>query len=546
MNAFFEKPWYALGLLVFYLAIVSFTQLGNWGVIESSEARYAEISREMEASGDFIHPTLLGIKHYHKPPVTYWVTVVGYKIFGVNGFGVRFFLVISYLCQVVLLYFIARKIFSSHYSGLVAAVLYSSLPIVLVSMRGLTTDSYLMTCVLSAIWFWVQWKFTGRPVWLYLIAVAMGIGFLTKGPVVFIVPVLVMLGVTPGQATQTSFRVHHVFATLLFLVIAFSWFVVLVAEDRTFIDYFLFKHTVERYTNANVFKRVEPWWYYLAFAPLLCLPWVLALFFRIREAAENAEGRRVKRILLFWVIIPFVFFSFSSSKLVLYVLPLYSGVVLACTYWLSNFSVKQFSTLEKIVLGFAVLVGLGLGIYVNADRQLNIPLALKLIPFLFVAAVVALRQLLRMQVPYKLMLYSLFLTGFLLLYSANLFTYNELKFNSTRPIAAWLKENKLETRAVLAYNRMLPSLSFHLQKPIISLHDGSHTLNRETLFEKTDAWKEELYYLEDAAERERLSKLLQQPTVLIVKNDLNESSAWIAKHFTRTHSLGQWKIFYNE
>ena len=61
--------------------------LGSWGVTETSEARYAEISKEMLESGDFIHPTLMGIAHYHKPPLTYYITTVGYKIFGVSEYG---------------------------------------------------------------------------------------------------------------------------------------------------------------------------------------------------------------------------------------------------------------------------------------------------------------------------------------------------------------------------------------------------------------------------------------------------------------------------
>ncbi|MDI3521485.1 MAG: hypothetical protein PWR04_1473, partial [Anaerophaga sp.] len=48
--------------------------LNGWGVTETSEARYAEIAYEMYQSGDYLHPRLLEIQHYHKPPVTYWIT----------------------------------------------------------------------------------------------------------------------------------------------------------------------------------------------------------------------------------------------------------------------------------------------------------------------------------------------------------------------------------------------------------------------------------------------------------------------------------------
>ena len=74
--------------------------LGNWGLTESSEARYATIAKEMYVNNDFLNPTLLGIKHLHKPPVTYYLTTLGYKIFGVNEFGARFFMQIALLFQI--------------------------------------------------------------------------------------------------------------------------------------------------------------------------------------------------------------------------------------------------------------------------------------------------------------------------------------------------------------------------------------------------------------------------------------------------------------
>ncbi|MEY2833490.1 MAG: hypothetical protein RLZZ574_2749, partial [Cyanobacteriota bacterium] len=55
----------ALGALLF--------NLNSWGVLEASEARYAEISREMFRSGNLLQPTLLNIWHFHKPPVTFWL-----------------------------------------------------------------------------------------------------------------------------------------------------------------------------------------------------------------------------------------------------------------------------------------------------------------------------------------------------------------------------------------------------------------------------------------------------------------------------------------
>ena len=90
------------------------------------------------------HPKLMEIKHYHKPPVTYYVTVLGFKIFGVNAFGARFFLQIAILIQLFLIYQITFLLFNDKKISLAAALIYFSLPLVLISSRNLTTDAYLV------------------------------------------------------------------------------------------------------------------------------------------------------------------------------------------------------------------------------------------------------------------------------------------------------------------------------------------------------------------------------------------------------------------
>ena len=99
------KKFYVVLILLFALLTLG---LGSWGLTESSEARYAEIGREMAMSNDFIHPSLLGIGHYHKPPITYAITAIGYKVFGFNEFGARFFMSLALILQLLLIFKIGR------------------------------------------------------------------------------------------------------------------------------------------------------------------------------------------------------------------------------------------------------------------------------------------------------------------------------------------------------------------------------------------------------------------------------------------------------
>jgi 4-amino-4-deoxy-L-arabinose transferase len=58
-------------------------------LFETTEARYAEVAREMIETGNYLEPQFEGVKHFHKPPFAYWMMAVGMKIFGINGLGVR-------------------------------------------------------------------------------------------------------------------------------------------------------------------------------------------------------------------------------------------------------------------------------------------------------------------------------------------------------------------------------------------------------------------------------------------------------------------------
>ena len=72
-----------------FLALALFATAGLVGLFEPTETRYAEIAREMRASGDFLVPRLNGIPHFHKPPLAYWLTAAGFAACGVNEWGAR-------------------------------------------------------------------------------------------------------------------------------------------------------------------------------------------------------------------------------------------------------------------------------------------------------------------------------------------------------------------------------------------------------------------------------------------------------------------------
>ncbi len=75
--------------LAILAALVAFPFVGSFGLLEPDEGRFAQIGREMAASGNFLVPHLNGIEQFYKPPLVYWINAVGYEIFGVSEWSAR-------------------------------------------------------------------------------------------------------------------------------------------------------------------------------------------------------------------------------------------------------------------------------------------------------------------------------------------------------------------------------------------------------------------------------------------------------------------------
>ncbi|MBC6607488.1 glycosyltransferase family 39 protein [Hymenobacter sp. BT188] len=548
-----SRSW--LWLWLFVLGGAFFVGLGAWGPLESSEARYAEIGREMLVTGDWLHPRLLGIQHFHKPPLTYWLTAASLTIFGPHAAGVRILPVLAVLLQVLLVYKLGELLFRGDRArALAAAVVYGSLPVVLISALNVTTDAYLATLELAATYGILRYYAGGQIRWLYLFWVGLGFAFLTKGPVGFILPLMAIIGHYFRQNAEQKqarrpFTVHHALGFGLFVLVGLSWYLYLIAENPAFIRYFLFEHTVERFANPNTFGRAKPWWFYLVLAPATSLPWSVALVALAVRTGWGSVPQLWRNVLIFWVLLPLFFFSLSGSKLLLYVLPIFPGMALLTVYYLGRCTE---AALFRWYVGIVAFFGFLLAVLCLAPAfagVLDLPFALRPMTAAVPAAgvvvlVIVLTLWEQVRVAPRLLAAAVMFTLTLLLAAKPILHQNELAANGTRPLAELLRERKLTARPVLVYNELLPSLAFELGKLPVSLNDGNHNLNRETQFETDKRWQQNLIYLADSTQRPALDWMLQQRPVLIIKGELNPERQWLLPYFKQHETLGKWTVWY--
>src|SRR6266498_5201255 len=100
----------ALAALAAIVVLVWFAGIGTRTLIHPDEGRYAEIAREMAATGDWLTPRLNGLKYFEKPPLQYWLTAGAFDAFGVGNATARAPTVASTLVAALFIGFVGWRL----------------------------------------------------------------------------------------------------------------------------------------------------------------------------------------------------------------------------------------------------------------------------------------------------------------------------------------------------------------------------------------------------------------------------------------------------
>jgi 4-amino-4-deoxy-L-arabinose transferase-like glycosyltransferase len=327
-----------LGLLVFTL--IWFALLAKRPLYDPDEGRYAEIPREMLERGDWVIPHLDYLAYLEKPPLQYWLTAATYRVLGESEFTARLWTGIAGYCSLGLVFFTGSRLWGRR-AGLKALLLTMGSTLFVLMGHQLTLDMVLsawllasLTCFLSAESEAASAQASPRRHTLWMLAcwASMAFAVLTKGLIGVLVPSCTLIFYALWQRDAGILRRLNVrWGLPLFAVIAGPWFVLAARANHDFLHYFFIREHVQRFFTP-IEHRTEPWWF---FAPVLgvgLLPWLPQLM----RAATLPFGPRTHRsfdpvrLLWIWSVFVLVFFSFSHSKLIPYILPAVPALALLC------------------------------------------------------------------------------------------------------------------------------------------------------------------------------------------------------------------------
>ena len=397
-------------LLFLLFCIIWFYMLGARTLVPTDEGRYAEMAREMVATGDWITLRLNGLKYFEKPPLQTWMNAITFELFGLGEWQARLWTGLCGLLGVVLVAFTGSHQFYARIGFYAALVLGSSfLWAGLGHINTLDMDlSVMMTIALSALLLAQRGDISYREQrnWMLLCWAGMALSVLSKGLIGLLIPGAVLVLYTLFSRDWSIWkRLHLLLGLTLFFLITTPWFVLISLKNPEFPQFFFIHEQFQRFTS-KIHNRDGPPYYFVPILILGIVPWLGVLFQSLWNGARErstASGFQPKKMLLIWSIFIFVFFSISDSKLPSYILPIFPALALLIACQLDNASNKSVQASAWLLL-LAAVIGLALAskIPTLAKDAFSLPLMQAHVPwvlgasaFAFIGAVAALLLVLR-------------------------------------------------------------------------------------------------------------------------------------------------------
>jgi 4-amino-4-deoxy-L-arabinose transferase-like glycosyltransferase len=319
-------------LLIFLCFIIFYWHLGLLPFYTRGESREGVVIWEMVRTGDWILPPVNGDYIPFKPPLFHWIGALVVKITGqLDEFTVRFPSALLATLGVLLTY-IAGTRFWNGKAGIVAAIVLATSPewwnSALIAQVDMTL-AFFITAALLLFYFMYVEKRAGIPKSLVL-AVLLACATLAKGPIGILLPVLVIVVFLAIRHDFAFLKKLHLFwGAAVFLLIAGSWYFAALQEGGwAFFQRQILEENLG--TARGTSGHYQPYLYFLRVFFFNFSPWSLfmpCIAYFIYQRRRTLPQSPVLFPLV-WFLSVLLFFTLSTGKRGIYILPLYPAAAL--------------------------------------------------------------------------------------------------------------------------------------------------------------------------------------------------------------------------
>ncbi|MEH2419600.1 MAG: glycosyltransferase family 39 protein [Nostoc sp.] len=400
-NKIEKNPALGISVSILWLIVIGWVafgwNLGNTGLVDETEPLFAEASRQMLVTGDWITPFFNGDTRFDKPALIYWCQAIAYAIIGVNEWAVRLPSAIAALGLICLAFYTVHWYLAKqdeleqvsrptrrYLTSFIVAALMALNPETIIWARTGVSDMLLTGCMASALLcFFVGYAgkegsreeqggsrgqgenflpqspapspsassaqslmpnalFPNKWYLAFYLLIAGAI--LTKGPVGIVLPGLIVGAflLYVGKLREVLREMRLLVGILIIIGLSVPWYALVIWRNGwNYINSFFGYHNLERFTEV-VNGHSAPWYFYflvvlLGFAPYsVYLPLsIVKLKFWQRSHWRSLERfQQFGLFAWFWFASIFGFFTIAVTKLPSYVLPLMpAAAILVALLW---------------------------------------------------------------------------------------------------------------------------------------------------------------------------------------------------------------------
>ena len=348
------------GLFLLFVIITYFLPLEFRFLWQPDETRYAEISREMLSSGNWVVPHLLDVRYFEKPVAGYWVNNLSQMLFGHTQFAVRFGALLSTMVSTLLVYRLAVKMWGDKVIARTGALLYVSMLLVFSLGTYSTLDPILTMWITLVIYLSygliiAQSRRALSGYWITF-GLACGMALMTKGFLALVLPVIALVPIHIFYRRFTIMLRYGWMGITAALLITLPWALAVYRAEPDFWRYFVVVEHIQRFMSENA-QNLSPFWFFVPILFAGVLPWSGFLFGALKQGWQQRHENKSLFFLLCWAVLPFLFFSIAKGKLLTYILPVIAPLTLLMAAYIHTLIKKQSVAVFKINAWINIIFG---------------------------------------------------------------------------------------------------------------------------------------------------------------------------------------------
>lgn len=372
-ESFFARDGKELSLLAYLFLVMLCVGFFTPGIVtmpptDRDESSFAQASKQMIESGDYIDIRLQEAPRYKKPIGIYWLQSAAVRLLDPHHLDeIWAYRVPSFIGATVAVLMTAAlgALLFNPATGLLAAMMMTGCVLLNVEARLAKTDAALLACIMVAMYGMARAYLRQIEGWRMplIFWTAFAGGVLIKGPIILLPILGLLLWIKISDKNVSWFRSLRPALGLLYaLLLIAPWFIAIAAQSHgAFFHQSAGNDMLAKLWQGQNRGMMPPGMHLMAL-PLVFFPFALFAVFAAPDAWKSRAEPSVK-FCLGWIIPMWIVFELSLTKLPHYVLPAYPAIaLLAAKFLLDGFPTVANTTRRlpiALIIAFWIAVGIG-------------------------------------------------------------------------------------------------------------------------------------------------------------------------------------------